>query len=119
MLDKSGATLKEAMQLARHSDPKLTMARYGRAQIHDLAGKVEQLPSLQNGTPSETNAQRLRATGTDGPIAEAEAFSCSPVAQTSATERDSLIAVEHPSMGEGETGCKATCQVPIELSLMS
>jgi hypothetical protein len=26
LLDKSGATLKEAMQLARHSDPKLTMA---------------------------------------------------------------------------------------------
>jgi integrase len=26
LLDKSGVTLKEAMQLARHSDPKLTMA---------------------------------------------------------------------------------------------
>src|SRR5262249_4676949 len=35
LLDKSGATLKEAMQLARHSDPKLTMAVYGRAQLHD------------------------------------------------------------------------------------
>jgi integrase len=31
MLDRSGAMLKEAMQLARHSDPKLTMAVYGRA----------------------------------------------------------------------------------------
>ena len=26
LLDRSGATLKEAMQLARHSDPKLTVA---------------------------------------------------------------------------------------------
>jgi len=31
MLDKAGATLKEAMHLVRHTDPKLTMARYGRA----------------------------------------------------------------------------------------
>jgi integrase len=36
LLDRSGATLKEAMQLARHSDPRLTMAVYGRAQMHDL-----------------------------------------------------------------------------------
>src|SRR5262245_8657481 len=36
LLDRRGATLKEAMQLARHSDPKLTMAVYGRAQLHDL-----------------------------------------------------------------------------------
>src|SRR5262245_28579778 len=33
LLDKSGATLKEAMQLARHSDPRLTMAVYGRARL--------------------------------------------------------------------------------------
>ena len=37
LLDKSGATLKEAMQLARHSDPKLTMAVYGRALGGDRA----------------------------------------------------------------------------------
>ena len=30
MLDRSGETLKEAMQLSRHSDPKLTAAVYGR-----------------------------------------------------------------------------------------
>jgi integrase len=44
MLDKSGATLKEAMQLARHSDPKLTMAVYGRAQLADLSQAVSRLP---------------------------------------------------------------------------
>jgi excisionase family DNA binding protein len=33
LLDESGATLKEAMQLARHSDPKLTAAIYGRARL--------------------------------------------------------------------------------------
>lgn len=47
LLDKSGATLKEAMQLARHSDPKLTMKIYGKARRHDLAGAVERFPSLE------------------------------------------------------------------------
>src|SRR5262249_35565108 len=58
------ATLKEAMQLARHSDPKLTMAVYGRAQLHDLGRAVERLPDLQAGPEAETGA----ATGTDGAV---------------------------------------------------
>src|SRR5437588_5553516 len=67
LLDRSGATLKEAMQLARHSDPKLTMAVYGRAQMHDLAGVVGRLPSL--GTDRGGNeAHRLAATGTDSSL---------------------------------------------------
>src|SRR5262249_35035152 len=49
LLDRGGATLKEAMQLARHSDPKLTMAVYGRAQLHDLGEAVRRLPSLLTG----------------------------------------------------------------------
>src|SRR5262249_17816944 len=61
LLDRSGATLKEAMQLARHSDPKLTMAVYGRAQLHDLGEAVHRLPPLLIG-PEE---QALQATGTD------------------------------------------------------
>lgn len=47
LLDKSGATLKEAMQLARHSDPKLTMKIYGKARRHDLAGAIDRMPSLE------------------------------------------------------------------------
>lgn len=43
LLDRSGATLKEAMQLARHSDPKLTTAVYGRARLHDLSRAVDRL----------------------------------------------------------------------------
>jgi integrase len=63
-LDRAGATLKTAMQLARHSDPALTAARYGRAQLHDLAGTVERLPSLIDATP-ENEPEAARATGTD------------------------------------------------------
>ncbi len=64
LLDRSGATLKEAMQLARHSDPKLTMAVYGRAQLHDLGEAVRRLPALLDaGSPVEA----AKATGTGGP----------------------------------------------------
>ena len=41
LLDLAGTSLKEAMQLARHSDPKLTMAVYGQAGAEDLATKVD------------------------------------------------------------------------------
>src|SRR5437588_7485013 len=46
LLDRAGLTLKQAMQLARHSDPKLTMAVYGRAALHDLGPAVDRLPGL-------------------------------------------------------------------------
>jgi integrase len=46
LLDRAGVTVKQAMQLARHSDPRLTMARYGRAQLCDLGAAVEALPAL-------------------------------------------------------------------------
>jgi hypothetical protein len=62
MLDRAGATLKQAMQLARHSDPKLTMKRYGRAHLGDLAGAVDKLPSL---LPTDSATEGARATGTD------------------------------------------------------
>jgi integrase len=64
LLDRAGVSLKQAMQLARHSDPKLTMAVYGRAHLHDLAGAVERLPALTE-LPS-ASPDSARATGTAG-----------------------------------------------------
>jgi integrase len=58
-LDRSGATLKEAMQLARHSDPKLTMAVYGRARLHDLGAAVGRLSTLL--TDPIVDGQRVKA----------------------------------------------------------
>lgn len=60
---RAGATLKEAMTMARHSDPKLTMSRYARIQIHDLGGVADRLPVPT--TPS-VEPHALRLTGTDG-----------------------------------------------------
>jgi integrase len=65
LLDRAGLTLKQAMQLARHSDPKLTMARYGRAGLHDLGVAVEAFPLLRPSSASSEGAT-LAATGTDG-----------------------------------------------------
>ena len=81
LLDKRGATLKEAMQLARHNDPKLTMAVYGRARLQDLAGAVDRMPTTLAGTESSEMPQTeiLRATGTD-----CLAISCAPYEQASA-----------------------------------
>jgi hypothetical protein len=91
LLDRSGTTLKEAMQLARHSDPKLTMAVYGRAQLHDLGKAVCRFPSLLD--EDRPGREALRATGTDastsvdGPV-------CTGFVQTNDTGRDSLRLVE-------------------------
>ena len=62
LLDQSGASLKQAMQLARHSDPRLTMARYGRAQLNDLGATVRRLPSVLGGAGG---GEALEVTGTD------------------------------------------------------
>jgi hypothetical protein len=86
LLDKGGATLKGAMQLARHSDPKLTMAVFGRAQLHDRGEAVRRLPTLLTYPADHTREQVLQATGTD-PV-------CTGFAQTDDTGREGLRLVE-------------------------
>ncbi len=59
---QTGATLKEAMDLARHSDPRLTMKLYSRIGLRDLA---DHLPAAVEAEPAEAVA--TLATGTEGP----------------------------------------------------
>ncbi len=68
MLDQAGLTLKQAMQLTRHSDPKLTMARYGRAQLFDLGNAVANMPTLFSPDSQEVRFQEIKATGTEGHV---------------------------------------------------
>jgi hypothetical protein len=63
LLVKSGASVKEAQELARHSDPRLTMNVYTRLGVHDLAGALDRLPTID--TPDDSS-ERVAATGTDG-----------------------------------------------------
>ena len=96
LLDRAGLTLKMAMQLARHSDPKLTMARYGRAQLHDLGSAVEGLAGLLPTGP-DGEAPTLAATGTDGredfptPLVD---LGCTKVVQPNASPCRPVITLE-------------------------
>jgi len=58
----SGASVKVAQELARHSSPVLTIGRYSHVRLADLRGAV---PSVPTGQAPETQSQTLRATGTD------------------------------------------------------
>jgi integrase len=58
-----GASLKTAQTLARHSSPNLTIARYAKASLHDIAGAVAGLPDP---TVATTRPEAVAATGTDG-----------------------------------------------------
>jgi integrase len=89
LLDQAGLTLKVAMQLARHSDPKLTMARYGRAQLHDLAAAIEGLPLLLEGP--HQGSRVLKATGTEG---QADPESLRQACAKSDAEREPLRLVD-------------------------
>jgi len=60
---EAGANVKEAMELARHSDPKLTLKTYAKLGMHNLTRVLEALPGANQGP--RTEAQTLRATGTD------------------------------------------------------
>jgi integrase len=60
---ESGATLKQAMELARHSDPKLTMKTYARVGLANLGGVIDGMTTP--GTAVPRRAESLRKSGTD------------------------------------------------------
>jgi len=59
----TGASVKTAQELARHSTPVLTIGRYSHARLHDLTGALEALPDLRAEPPLDATQA---ATGTDG-----------------------------------------------------
>ena len=97
---RAGIDLRTLQELAGHSTPTLT-ARYSHRRLYDLQGAVEKLSNFLPGADDEGGEQGqgalLRPTGTDG----GGTSSCSPVAQTGATERDVLRATETLARGEG------------------
>jgi Phage integrase family len=59
----SGAPIKVAQELARHSTPSLTVGRYTHARLHDVRSAVDSLPTAER--PKSDEPEVLRATGTD------------------------------------------------------
>ncbi len=70
LLIKGGASVKAVQELARHSDPKLTLNVYSQLGVHDLAGAIAKLPAVTSKPPQR---ERLRATGTENAHAKARA----------------------------------------------
>ncbi len=62
LIVKGGVSVKVAQELARHSDPRLTLNTYTRLGIHDLDAALDVLPPLSR----DAQATPLRATGTAG-----------------------------------------------------
>jgi len=77
-LVRSGANVKAAMELARHSTPTLTLKHYTHFAIADAAKALDALPVIGTTTP-EQGAAALRATGTyDGRAEAAEGAQDAP-----------------------------------------
>ena len=57
----SGASVKAAQELARHSTPSLTIGRYAHVRLHDLSAALDALPDTDK---TENDREELRATGT-------------------------------------------------------
>lgn len=86
--------MKEAQELARHSDPKLTMNIYTKLGVHDLAGALDRLPRLM---PPRPDRDALRATGTD----DAAAFGHQQHTPQCARETAQMSATAHGEDGTG------------------
>ncbi len=99
-LGRSGATIKEAMELARHTTPQMTM-RYMHANIYDLASAVNRLPSLSPGeseSKAEAEPAALRSTGTEESRPVVTRLATRPDAQT----RGPVRPVEETDLPETE-----------------
>jgi len=64
-IGKSGATVKEAQSLARHSTSALTLEVYTHIGLYDERRVVENLPPLTDRTSTENNRAVALKTGTD------------------------------------------------------
>jgi len=60
-LVRSGANIKVAQELARHSTPTLTLGRYAHVQLVDQTQALDALPALE---PTGSEHQEVKATGT-------------------------------------------------------
>jgi len=64
-LVRSGANVRVAQELARHSTPMLTLGCYAHVEVLDQTKALAALPPIN---PAPTQREAALATGTDGPI---------------------------------------------------
>jgi integrase len=105
LLERSGVSVKHAMELARHSDIRLTMNRYTHAALYDLGAAVENLPRL---IPPGPAAEPLAATGTDG-------SACASLRPACAGVENSCVPVMSSEIGEANTGSAADASPTLKI----
>ncbi len=67
-LVRSGRSIKEVQQLARHSKPETTLRHYAKVSVHDLYGAVESFSVPEKPQDGESARMFVAVTGTDGAI---------------------------------------------------
>ena len=83
------------MELARHSDPRLTMKRYSRVAVSDAAAALDCLPKLTGANGKDSQTVPVRMTGTYDATAAQDAPGCPRTGASARAE------AKHPS-GEAD-----------------
>jgi site-specific recombinase XerC len=102
-LIRSGRSIKEVQQLARHSKPETTLKHYAKVTAHDLHNAVESLPGL---APPARRPETLAATGTDVSHADTLAPFLRPSGLVSVRDHSLPCAItqsDDPETMEGKT----------------
>ena len=71
---KANVSPRVMMELARHSDPRLTMKLYSRLEVVDMAKALNSLPKLAGEAENEAEGVALKATGSTNTTEGAERF---------------------------------------------
>ena len=92
---------KSAMDLARHGDVNLTMARYSHTLVADRAACLADLPDLE---PTAPEADELRATGTCDDEPKCTAMSVVPTSTATSPRQAGCRSGPHKSLhGQGSS----------------
>jgi len=104
----SGANIKVAQELARHSTPTLTLGRYAHIQLLDRTRALDALPSLDR---PATERDAARATGTDNATAVSDtppgARSALAARRTPGTPKPALTGQDQESEENDAEGAQA------------
>jgi len=107
-LVRSGANIKVAQELARHSTPTLTLGRYAHMEIIDQRKALDALPSLDR---EPVRQEAARATGTDHATA-AQARSAFAARRTPGASGPVITCQKEPEGTEKETGAVTLATTP-------
>ena len=108
---KSGATVKEAQRLARHSTSALTLDVYTHIGLHDERQAVEKLPPLHNTDEEDLKKNQAVAlrTGTDNKPVEIDQIPQNKLTPTTYSGCNQSTAVGNQTGNPPETAISSNC----------